>query len=209
MVAWISAAIIAPCLALTASEPAPATESPAVSESAPATETPQAEPSEDRSEGDEMPSFYVREATGKRPDMATCLVCRHGARPVITVWARKIDPQVEELLKSVDEVVDSRRGDGLRGFAVILERRGDDEPSVESELRTLAHKRRLSMPLTTPVERGGPSSLRLPEETRTIVLIHARKKIVARFEIAEGELSSERVAEIVAEAGEQANRHAD
>src|SRR3989442_322528 len=70
--------------------------------------------------GAEMPAFYVREINGARPNLAVCLVCQNGSRPVVMISVRKIDVQVEKLLEAVDRTVDSRRAEGLRGFAIFL-----------------------------------------------------------------------------------------
>src|SRR2546422_6249827 len=69
--------------------------------------------------GAEVPSFYVREVTGSRPNQAICLVCRYGARPTVLICARGLDERVEGLLIKLDQAVDAQRAQGLRGFAIF------------------------------------------------------------------------------------------
>ena len=141
-----------------------------------------------------MPSFYVRDVMGRRPDLATCLVCKYGARPVALVCVHRLDAQCEALIKAIDRTIDAHRGDGLRGFAMFL----DGRPSeLQPTLATLAHRRGLSLPLAIPVESGGPGALDLPENARAIVLLYRRKQIVERFVFASDELTDEKIQEVV------------
>jgi hypothetical protein len=143
--------------------------------------------------GATLPFFYVRDVMGRRPDLATCLVCKYGARPVALVCVRRLDAQSESLIEAVDRTIDAHRGDGLRGFAMFLSGRASD---LQPKLATLAHQRQLSLPLAIPVESGGPGALDLPEDAEVIVLLYRRKQIVERFTFAAGELTDERIREV-------------
>src|SRR4051812_14009141 len=70
--------------------------------------------------GEAVPQFYVRAVTGPLKNKSVCYVCRNGDRPVIMLLARKVTPEVTKLLKEVDQLVDSHRADGLRGFGVFV-----------------------------------------------------------------------------------------
>ncbi len=144
--------------------------------------------------GAEIPYFYVREVTGPRPNLAMCLVCRYGARPVALVCVRKIDDQVAALLEGVDRVVDSHRGVGLKGFAIFLDA---DTPTVQPQLVTLARKHKLSLPLSFPVETSGPRTLQLPEDARVTVLLYQHKTVQERFIFEPGELTAAKVDAVV------------
>jgi hypothetical protein len=143
--------------------------------------------------GAAVPSFYVRDVMGRRPDLATCLVCKYGARPVALVCVRRLDAESEALIEAVDRTVDAHRADGLRGFAMFLSGRASE---LQPTLATLAHRRRLSLPLAIPVEAGGPSSLDLPADAEAIVLFYRRKHIVERFTFAADELTEEKIQEV-------------
>lgn len=147
--------------------------------------------------GADVPAFYVREVTGRRPDLATCLVCRYGSRPVVTICVRQIDTQAENLLAALDRTLDAHRGDGLRGFALFV---SGTHADLQPQLTTLARRRKLSLPLSIPVETGGPSALGLNPDAATTVLFYQRKKIVARYAFAPNELTAERIQEVAAAA---------
>jgi hypothetical protein len=146
--------------------------------------------------GAEIPSFYVREATGSRPNQAVCLVCRYGERPAILICVRSYDDRVRDLLIELDRAVDAHRGQGLRGFAMFL----DAEPrTLQPTLFTLARRKSLSLPLTFPIETSGPKSLDLPSSAQVVVLMYRQKKIERRFEYAAGRLNEEAIAALVTE----------
>src|SRR5262245_5347518 len=140
--------------------------------------------------GAEVPSFYVREVTGSRPNQAICLVCRYGGRPVVMVCARELNERVEQLLVKLDRVVDGERAQGLRGFAIFCDVKAAE---LQPKLFNLARREKLSLPLAFPVETSGPHSLELPEKAQVTVLLYRQKKIAERFVFEPGELSDKQV----------------
>ena len=96
----------------------------------------------------EVPSFYVREVTTERPNLATCLVCRYGNRPVVLVCVRKLDAAGEQVIAAVDRAVDEGRGLGLESFAIFL---SPKPAEVQPKLMSLVRQRGVTMPLTIPV----------------------------------------------------------
>ena len=151
--------------------------------------------------GAEVPAFYVREITGNRPNLAVCLVCQNGDRPVVLVAVRKVDAQVERLLEDLDRTIESHRADGLRSFAIFLSSDAKELKDLPPRLMTLARDRKLALPLAIPVESTtGPAGLALPSDVQTVVLFYEQKKIVARRLIRSGELTKEQVEQVVREA---------
>lgn len=140
-----------------------------------------------------VPAFYVREITGRRPNLATCLVCRFGARPVILMSVRHLDDQVTELITQVDRIVDDQRGQGLRGFAMFLT---DDTRSLQPRLTTMARQQELFLPLAIPVESGGPATLKLPEDEALTVVMYHDRTIHRTLHFKSDELTDNAIAEI-------------
>lgn len=148
--------------------------------------------------GADVPAFYVRDITSNHPNLAVCLVCKNGDRPVVLISVRKVDQQVERLLEAVDRTVDSHRAEGLRGFAIFLPTDAKELKDLPSKLMTLARDRSLSLSLSIPVESGtGPASLKLPEDVETTVLFYSAKRIVGKSLFKSGELTSERIEQVV------------
>jgi hypothetical protein len=145
--------------------------------------------------GAEVPYFYVREVTGTHPNVATCLVCRYGRRPVVMLCVRELDEQVEQLLVAVDRAVDRRRGEGIKGFAFFMPAEPAD---TQAKLMTLARRQQMALPLTFPIEEGGPRTLQLPAEARVTVLCYVDHKIVGRLTLEAGKATAEKIEQIVA-----------
>lgn len=144
--------------------------------------------------GAEVPSFYVREVTSRRPYLATCLVCRYGSRPVVLLCVRTLNNEVGDLIERVDRAVDAGRGVGLRGFAIFTE---GENAELQPQLATLARRRKTSLPLVLPVERGGPSSMQLPKNAEVTVLLYRDKVVTQRYVFAPGELNGGRIDKVV------------
>jgi hypothetical protein len=144
--------------------------------------------------GAEVPSFYVREVTGSRPNQAICLVCRYGSRPAVLVCARGLDDQVQDLLVKLDRVVDGERARGMRGFAIFLDAKATE---LQPKLFNLARREKLSLPLAFPVETSGPRSLELPEKGQVTVLLYRHKKIEQRFVFEADGLSDKEIQRVV------------
>lgn len=151
--------------------------------------------------GAEVPAFYVREITGNRPNLAVCLVCQNGHRPVVLVAVRKLDAQVERLLEDLDRTMESHRADGLRSFAIFLSSDAKELKDLPPRLMTLARERKLALPLAIPVESTtGPAGLALPSDVQTTILFYEQKKITARRLIKTGDLTSDQIKQIVRDA---------
>ncbi len=145
--------------------------------------------------GAEIPSFYVREVVGHRPNLAICLVCRYGERPVALVCVKKLNDEVASLIERVDRAVDAGRGVGLRGFAVFTQ---GDSAEMQPRLAALARQHKTTLPLVLPVERGGPSTMQLPSEAEVTVLLYRGKTVASRFIFAPGELNETGIKQVVA-----------
>jgi hypothetical protein len=143
--------------------------------------------------GSEVPSFFVREVAANRPNLATCLVCRYGERPVVLLCVRELDPQIEQLLTEVDRLVDSKRGVGLRGFALFT----GEQAATQPRLMTLTRREQMSLPLAFPVETGGPIELRQQEDARVTVVCYAGRKIVFSEPFAAGEMKPESIDKVL------------
>jgi hypothetical protein len=154
--------------------------------------TPAAEPESESTAG-EIPSFFLREVAGPQPNLAKCLVCRYGRRPVVMLCVRELDDATKALIEKIDALVDGHRGEGLRGFAIFI----DAEPKViQPKLFNLARDSKLSLPLALPVEPAGPSALALSKTAAVSVILYRDLKEQRRFELTHDDVTAERIEEI-------------
>lgn len=139
--------------------------------------------------GKEVPSFFVRAVTGPQANRSVCFVCRNGDRPVVMIVLRRLDSGTSQLLKSVDEVVDRRRADGLRSFAVML----SDEPSkVSPHLQTISFDEKLSLPLGVGSETLADRDVLAVEPSASITLVGYRdRKVIWTEALRSAELRDE------------------
>jgi hypothetical protein len=149
--------------------------------------------------GAEIPSFFVREVTGERPNLATCLVCRYGNRPVVLVSVRKLDAEGEKLIQAIDAAVDRGRGVGLKGFAVFI---GEKPADIQPRLMALVRQRGVTLPLTIPIETDGPPVVRPPDGANLAVLCYCQRKIVATHLLPPGELTAASLDRVLADVRE-------
>lgn len=145
----------------------------------------------------EIPSFFLREVTGPKPNLAKCLVCQYGGRPVVLLCVRELGDETKELIEALDRVVDGLRGRGLRGFAIFVDA---DAKALQPELFNLARDRKLSLPLTLPVEEAGPGALALSKTAAATVILYRELREQRRFELETEDITAEAIEEMVAAA---------
>lgn len=141
--------------------------------------------------GKEIPSFFVRAITGPQMNRSVCFVCRNGDRPVVMVVLRRLEAGSSAVLKAVDELIDRRRADGLRAFAVML----SDEPSkVAPHLQTISFDEKLNMPLSVgPETLGERDSLCVDAVASATIVVYRQRKVIWTAALRSAELRDEAV----------------
>ena len=87
--------------------------------------------------GDYPAAFYVADITGPAAGTKLCYRCRYGAKPVVNIFARKMDANVAKLVKELDAVVAKNKDSEMSGFVVVL----TDKPDAqEAELKKVAEQ---------------------------------------------------------------------
>lgn len=150
-----------------------------------------------REPGERVPEFYVRAVTGPHMGKSVCYVCRHGDRPVVMVFLRKVGQEQITLLKDLDTLLDSNRASGLRGFGVLVT---DDQKQSVSILQTASFDAKLSIPLTVASSQiEGAQHQNLSMEAEVTVVCYREQKVVSRFAYRAGELDDDAVQTILDE----------
>lgn len=154
--------------------------------------------------GKEVPSFFVRAITGPQMNRSVCFVCRNGDRPVVMILLRRLENGTAAVLKSLDDVVDRNRADGLRAFGVML----SDEPGqVAPHLQTVSFDEKLNMPLGVGAEAlGDRENLAVDAQASVTVIGYSQKKVIwsaalRSAEVRDEAVRSRRVREIVERVG--------
>jgi len=124
--------------------------------------------------GEHLAAFIVDDVTGEFPGERLCYVCHYGEGPVVLVFVQQIDERLGALAQELDQWTDSLRG--ARAFIVATTR--DPEGDAE-ELRELATRRCLRLPLTLASEgEFGPHLYRLHPRVPITVVLYREKTVV-------------------------------
>jgi hypothetical protein len=134
-----------------------------------------------------------------------CLVCEHGANPVVAVFAREpgtADQPLAQLLKQLDDAVGRHQKAQLGSFAVFLnEAVAKEEPRAElvKRLQDLASGLGLKHVTLALDGAAGPKGYQIPKEADVTVLLYVKHKVVANHAFEKDGLTEKDVQAIGAE----------
>ena len=144
--------------------------------------------------GKSVPAFQVRDITGPNKGKQLCYRCAYGARPVVTIFAQKLDDNVTSLVKQLDGVVAKNEEKDMRAFVVFLT---DDADSLKPKLEELAEKEGISIPLTVAADgASGPRNYELNPDAKYTVMMWSKHKVVVNH-AGKDDLNKAKVREIV------------
>lgn len=142
-------------------------------------------------------AFNVNDVTGPKKGTSLCYRCMYGARPVVTIFTRKLDDNCISLIKEVDAQVGKNTDAQMRAFVVLLT---DDTDGAEKQLKEVAEKNGIkNVPLTTFDGKAGPPDYKLSEKAETTVLMWTKSKVQVNHAFEAGKLTKDDVAKIAAD----------
>jgi len=148
--------------------------------------------------GDRIGPFNIKEIAG--PDESTngtsfCYTCKYGTKPVVNVFATKIDKNVAALVKKIDEQM--QKDEALRGYVVLLTQ---DEDASEAKLKDLWKAEGLKkLPLTTFGTMAGPPAYKINKSAEVSVHMWNKQKVKNAFAFkSTSDITADKVKEIVA-----------
>lgn len=144
---------------------------------------------------DPVAAFTVNDVTGPNKGKSLCYRCQYGARPVVSIFTRKIDDNVTSLIKNLDGQLEANKDAQMKAFVVLLT---DDTDAAEKQLAEVAAKAGIkNVPLTTFDGKAGPEEYKLNEKATTTVLMWNKSKVKVN-EAFEGSLTKDDVAKLAA-----------
>ena len=142
-------------------------------------------------------AFVVQDCTGPKKGTSLCYRCRYGGRPVVTVFTRRSDGKVVDLIKKIDAKVGKNRDRKMAAFVVLLT---DDPDKVELQLVELAKKHNIRhVPLTIFDGLDGPEAYKLSRKADVTVLMWLKQEVKVNYAFAKGQLDGKSVKQIVGE----------
>lgn len=142
--------------------------------------------------GESVGAFNVVDVTGPSAGEKLCYRCRYGNRPVVSVFARKMTPEVAALTKEIDGVVGSNADKKMAAFVVMLT---DQPEATESALKNVAKEQGIkNTPLTTFEGAAGPEGYKIGQDSEVTVMMWVKGKVAVNKSFKAGELTKDAVA---------------
>ena len=134
-------------------------------------------------------------ATGPQRGQLHCYICETADRPAVAVFARDLSEPLGGLVQQLDKAVLEHKKADLRAWVTFL---GDDQPGLDPKVVRWGLKHAVrNVPLGVFEDAGGPPSYRLNREADVTVLLFVKQKVVANFALRSGELTEEKIGEIM------------
>ncbi len=147
--------------------------------------------------GESVPAFNVRDITGPNKGKSLCYRCAYGARPVVTVFTRKMDATVTDLVKQIDAQVGQNKDQKMAAFVVLI---SDDPDKAEPQLEEVAKDAKIkNTPLTIVEGETGPPNYKLSKDAEVTVMMWVDSQVKVNEAFAKGKLDKKAVDKLVAE----------
>src|SRR6266851_3600173 len=134
-------------------------------------------------------------ATGKERGKSFCYICDTADRPAVIVFARTPSDALGKLVGGIDKAVTDHKGSELRSWVTFL-----SEPSKDLEDKLVKWGRThgvRNIDIGVFEDADGPPSYKLAGDADVTVILYVKRKVVADFAFRTGELTEERIAEVL------------
>jgi hypothetical protein len=162
--------------------------------------SPAAEPCQSGLKPGQKPGPYTAvAATGKDRGQSYCYICETGDRPAVVVFARTLTEPLGKLVGKIDSALADPKNAELRAWVTFL---SADQPAFDPKVVDWAKVNSIRRtPLAVFEDADGPISYRLSPEADVTVVLFVKQKVVANFAFRGGELTEDRVEEVVKAVG--------
>jgi hypothetical protein len=134
-------------------------------------------------------------AVGDKRGQSHCFICETEDRPAVIVFARTFSDPLGKLVAGLDEALRTHKAAELRAWVTFL---GEDPAVIDPTVVAWARKHAVrGVPLAVFADAGGPPSYRLNRDADVTVLLSVKQKVVRNFAFRPGELTDERVADVL------------
>jgi hypothetical protein len=132
---------------------------------------------------------------GEQRGQSHCFICETADRPAVIVFARSLSEPLGKLAAGLDQALLDHKPADLRAWVTFL---GEDESALSPQVLKWAKKHAMrSLPLAVFENSSGPPSYRLNADADVTVLLSVKQKVVRNFAFRSGELTPERIAEVL------------
>ena len=140
-------------------------------------------------------AYTVNDCTGPNAGKSLCYRCSYGGRPVVNIFAREMNGDVQDLIAQIDANVGENRGQRMAAFVVHLT--GDADKS-SAELKKIADSKKIkNTPLTNFEGEAGPSSYNISKDADITVLMWVKGQVKVNHAMKKSDLSKDKIKSIV------------
>jgi hypothetical protein len=144
---------------------------------------------------DYPPAFNVKDITGAAASTKLCYRCQYGARPVVSLFVRKMDEKTTKLVKELDAVVGKNSANKMAAFVTVLT---DDPDAQEAPLKKIADDQKIAhTPLTVFDNSVGPPKYNIHPKAAVTVMMWVDSNVKVNYALEDGKLTDELIAQIV------------
>lgn len=140
-------------------------------------------------------AYTVNDCTGPNAGKSLCYRCSYGGRPVVNIFAREMNGDVQDLIAQIDAKVGENRGQKMAAFVVHLT---DDADKSSADLKKIADSKKIkNTPLTNFEGEAGPSSYKISKDADVTVLMWVGGKVKVNHALKKSDLSKDKIKSIV------------
>jgi len=133
--------------------------------------------------------------TGDQRGKSHCYICETADRPAVIVFARSLSAPLGKLGAELDKALGEYKKNDLRSWLTLLH---EDQSKIDADVLKWAKKHTVrSVPVGVFEDADGPPSYRLHRDAEVTILLSVKQKVVANFAFRAGELTDERIAEVL------------
>jgi hypothetical protein len=134
-------------------------------------------------------------STGPERGQSFCYICETGDKPAVVVFARGLSEPLGKLVVALDKAVGEHKSADLRAWVTFL---SNDQPKLDPEVVVWAKKYAIRrVPLGIFEDADGPPSYRLAKDAEVTILMFVKQKVAANFAFRAGELTEERIKDVM------------
>jgi hypothetical protein len=134
-------------------------------------------------------------AVGTERGQSHCFICDAADRPTVIVFARHLDDQLAKLVAGMDKVLAENKKAELRGWVTFLH---EDQTAFDPQVVDWAKKNAIrNVPMAVFEDPVGPPTYKLNRDADVTVILFTKHKVVNNFAFRNGELTDERIAEML------------
>ena len=146
--------------------------------------------------GQRVPAFHVQDVTGPAKDRGKiCYRCQYGNRPVVSIFAREMTPEVAKLVKEIDGVVGKNQDKKMAAFVVLMT---EDPDTAESGLKKVATEQKIQhTPLTVFDGKAGPRGYKVAKDADVTIMMWNESKVAAAHGFKKDKFNKDAISKVV------------